>query len=91
MLLERRPVAEVLSREADTDLVNLDLPCKLLGNGVSHSEVLESQIADILEIAAVDLVQLCASVVCQISDWTREVCVRIILAPAILEEVLRKV
>ena len=91
MLLEWRPVLEVLTGEVDADLVDSDLPGSFLRNGISYSEVLESEIAEILKVAGVDLVELRTTVVCKISDRTREVGVRVLLAPALLQEVLRKV
>ena len=57
ILLERGPVAEILSGEIDPDLVYAYLSGEFHRNGIAHSKILESQIADILKITGVYLRQ----------------------------------
>jgi len=58
VLFERRPVAEVLAREIDADLVDAGLLGEGRGDRVADGQVLQAQVADILQVTVVDLAQI---------------------------------
>ena len=61
-------------------MVHPDLLCQALRNSVAHSEVLESEVAEVLQVTAVDLAELATGGL--ICTWPREVCIRMFLGPA---------
>jgi len=58
VLFERRPVAEVLAREIDADLVDAGLLGEGRGDRVADGQVFQAQVADILQVTVVDLAQI---------------------------------
>ena len=54
ILLQGRPVAEVFTGEIHANLVNVGFLCPLGWNSITHGKILESEIAEILEIAVVN-------------------------------------
>ena len=58
----RRPVSQILAGEVNSQAFKSDMGDELLGKFVSDGDVLEAQVADILQVAVVHAAELAAAV-----------------------------
>ena len=89
VLLERRPVTQVLAREEDAHGIHIDLACPCFGQRITDGQVLETQVAQVLYIAVVHLAQGAGRG--RIGHGTGEVGVSVVLGPDIVQEILRQI
>ena len=88
MLLERRPISKVLSREGEPDRSHADLIGNKFRQCISECQILQTAIADILKITVARHCKLTVGTESHISSRTRQVSVRIVFAPDLLMEIL---
>ena len=85
MLLQRRPVAEVLAREVDACLLDADFLRQRHGQRVAHGQVLQAQVADVLQVAVVHVAERARRG--RVSHRSREVGVAVVFRPHFVQEV----